>query len=99
MQSLSFRLLNDFITYLSYYLINGSPVYLINENLKKFHLKEEDQPTCVESCIQDPFCLGYGHISPVDCILIISNLSGNFTIVSENMDYDYVESEYYNDLY
>ena len=53
---------------------------------KKFKLREEDLQTCIESCIQDPFCLGYGHVSPVDCILMISNLGGDFTISEEDIN-------------
>ena len=30
--------------------------------------------------------MGYGHVSPVDCILIISNLGGDFTTSGENIN-------------
>ena len=74
-------------------MISASSFYLslktkLNENPTKFQLREEDLATCIESCIQDPFCLGYGHVSPVDCILIISNLGGDFTISDEDINGD-----------
>ena len=60
------------------------------ENPSKFQVREEDLATCIESCKQDPFCLGYGHVAPIDCILIISNLGGDFKTSGEGIsDIDY----------
>ena len=55
-------------------------------NPSKFQLREDDRSTCIESCIQDPYCLGYGHVSPLDCILIISSLDGDFTNQSVDLN-------------
>ena len=55
-------------------------------NPSKFQLREDDRVTCMESCIQDPYCLGYGHVSPLDCILIISSLDGDFTNQSVDLN-------------
>ena len=48
--------------------------FLAIKNLLKFRLREEDRESCIQSCILDASCLGYGHVFLVDCILIISNL-------------------------
>ena len=56
-------------------------------------MKEEDRESCIQSCILDASCLGYGHVFPVDCILIISNLGAD--LISNDIFID--DEIFYND--
>ena len=46
-----------------------------------FQIIEEDSNVCLNICKQDPFCLGYSHIFPIDCILLISNINNDNTMI------------------